>query len=61
MIARERLLRTRLDDSRDNKWGRFTSNQRFNVDHTVISFVVATKHTYEEIQKTIKKIFESDS
>ena len=50
-IMRERLLRTGLNDSYDNKWGRFKPNQRFNVDQTPMPFVVNTKRTYEELQK----------
>ena len=48
---RESLLRTRLNDSYDNKWGCFKPNQNRNVDQTPISFVVNTKRTYQEIQK----------
>ena len=47
--TRERLIRTGKDDNYDPKWGRFTPNQRFNVDQSPLPFAVETKRTYEII------------
>ena len=45
MIARERILLTGLDDSCNNKWRCFTSNQIFNLNETP-----NTNFTYGEIK-----------
>ena len=49
-LTRERLIRTGLNDSYNEKWGRFLPNQRFNVDQSPLPFVVNTKRSYEQVQ-----------
>ena len=43
----ECLLKMDLDDSYDEKWGRFKPHQRFNVDQRPMPFVLDTKRTYQ--------------
>ena len=49
--TRENLIRQGRNDSYDEKWGRFTPEQRFNVDQSPLPFVNTTKRTYEIVKK----------
>ena len=49
--TRENLIRQGKNDSYDDKWGRFTPEQRFNVDQSPLPFVNTTKRTYELVKK----------
>ena len=44
--TRERLIRTGFNDNYDDKWGRFTPEQRFNVDQSPCPFALNPKRTY---------------
>ena len=44
--TRERLIRTDFNDNYDDKWGHFTSEQRFNVDQSSCPFELNLKRTY---------------
>ena len=44
--TRERLIQTGFNDNYDDKWGRFTSEQRFNVDQSTCPFALNLERTY---------------
>ena len=44
--TRERLVRTGFSENYDEKWGRFTPEQRFNVDQSPCPFALNLKRTY---------------
>ena len=44
--TRERLIRTGFNDNYDDKWGRVSSEQRFNVDQSPCPFALNLKRTY---------------
>ena len=50
-LLEQSLVRTGRNDDYDEKWGRFPTHLRFNVDQISISFVVDTKRTYEQVQQ----------
>ena len=46
LTARERLVRTNIGETYDQKWGSFLPNQRFNVDQSPIPLAIDMKRTY---------------
>ena len=48
--TRERLVRRGKEENYDEKWGRFTPEERFNVDQSPCPFAVNVKKTYEMIE-----------
>ena len=49
--TRERLIRCGRNESYDEKWGRFTPEQRFNVDQSPLPFALNSKRTYELVKR----------
>ena len=52
-ITRERLVRTGFGDDYNDKCGRFTPEQRFNVDQSPCPFALNMKRTYHTTEKGV--------